>query len=366
MSEKIKIAVWGTTEKLYHQVMKLNEKDYEIVAFFSDDCLEENKTITVKRRKEISKTEFDFLIISYDNFRRTREELSEEFGITENVYTFEEFWVRDCEKIIVEKYHSLWRKRKMCCAQFYTGKTVLITGGSGGIGRECALAFAYAGAKVVIAGRSEKRLQETCSEIEKIGMCKYIVWDIKNINEYEKKLTQANALYSSEIDVLVNAAGLWDRDNKDFFSVTVEEYDEILDTNLKGTYFMCQLIAKYFIKKKRAGNIVNVISNVGTIPTVKPYGVSKWGVVGLTKGLGMALAEYGIIVNGIAPGEVATSMAGWKKGDCPARRAHKNGRLSFPCEVAETILHLAGFMGENMIGEVIVCDGGDKTVNIRL
>lgn len=362
-----KIAVWRPTELLVHNVMKLNENEFKIVSFLGDQCdKEEINEVPVRKEKDVKNIEFDYLLISYDNFRDTKKELADKYGLQKNVYTFEEFWVKDCEKIITHKYYDLWKRMKMADIQTFEGRTVLITGGGSGIGKECALAFAYMGANVIIAGRNEKKLQEACQYVTEAGKCKYIKWDVKNIDDYEIKIKEAEKKFETEIDILINGAGIWDGVYKNFFEIIPEEFDEVIETNLKATYFMCQSIAQYFIKKKKRGHIVNVISNLGTLPTVKPYGLSKWGLVGLTKGLGIHLAEYGITVNGVAPGEVATPINGWKKGDCPARRAHKNGRLSFPCEVAQIVLDLAGFTGENMVGEIVVCDGGDKTINIRL
>lgn len=361
------IAVWKPTEMMLHNVMKLNENEYKIVSYFSDQYDEkEINRVPVKQLDEIQNTEFDYLLISYDRFRETRQELLDKYGLQEKVYTFEEFWVKDCEEIIIQKYYDLWEHMKKAEIQIFEGKTVLIIGGSSGIGKECALAFAYAGASVIVAGRDEKKLQNVCECVGKAGKCKYVRWDVRDVGSYESKLEQVEKQFGTNIDILINSAGILDGVNKNFFEITPDEFDDVIETNLKATYFICQSIARYFIEKKIKGHIVNVISNLGTLPTVKPYGISKWGMVGLTKGLGNSLAEYGITVNGIAPGEVATPILGWKKGDCPARKAHKNGRISFPCEVAQTILHLAGFTGENMTGEIVVCDGGDKTINMRL
>jgi 3-oxoacyl-[acyl-carrier protein] reductase len=367
MNKKIRVAVWEPNDRLIHNINKLNLNDYEIMAFFTDNVDDDSTVNTrVRRREEVKNAEYDYLIISYDNFRQTREELSSQYGIIENVFTWEEFWVKDCESIITEKYHSLWKSMKDANIGTFEGKTVIILGGSSGIGRECAVAYAYAGANVLVAGRNVSKLQEVCNEVGEIGRCNYIEWDIREVDGFKDKMEKAEHIAQSEIDIVVNSAGVVDGTDKDFFAITPEIFDNVIETNLKGTYFLCQTAAEYFIQKKKKGHIVNVVSELGFLPTVKPYGISKWGMVGLTKGLGMNLAEYGIVVNGIAPGEVATPILHWEKGNCPARRAKSNGRVSFPCEVAQTILHLSGFMGENMIGEVIECDGGERSISMRL
>lgn len=361
------IAVWKPTEVLLHNIRKLNEQEYKIVAFFSDES-EESRIdhIPVKRLQELRNADFDYLLIPFENFRNTKQELNQTYGLCDRVYTFEEFWVKDCEEIITQKYYHLWKSMKDAGIRTFEGKTVLIAGGGSGIGRECAFAFACAGARVIVAGRDEKKLQAVCESAAEAGECQYIRWDVRKTNEYEERLREAESKFGFPIDVFINSAGIWDGSNKNFFEITSEEFDAVIETNLKAGYFMNQCMARYFIDKRIRGHIVNIISNVGTLPTVKPYGVSKWGMAGLTRGLGLSLAEYGITVNGVAPGAVATSMSGWQKGDCPARRASKNGRISFPCEVAQTVLHLAGFTGENLVGEIVVCDGGDKAINMRL
>ncbi len=362
-----KIAIWEPTDLLLTNIEKLSVEEYEIVGYFLNNITNESlNSLLIKNEKEIQNLEFDYLIISYENFKSTKEKLKNEYGLEEKVYTFEEFWVRDCEADINKKHYDMWKQMKEANIQLFKEKTVLIAGGGAGIGRECAIAFAYAGADVIIAGRNEERLRKVSQEVGRISKCDYIVWDVRNIDEYQEKFNQLEMIASRGLDIFINGAGVMDTKFLDFFSVTPEDFDNIIETNLKGAYFMCQWIAKYFMERKRKGNIVNIISNTGIVPTVKPYGLSKWGLMGLTKGLGHHLAQYGIIVNGIAPGEVATGALGWQEGDCPARRSHKNGRLAFPCEIAQSVMYLASFMGENMLGEVMICDGGDRTNHMRI
>lgn len=109
---------------------------------------------------------------------------------------------------------------------------------------------------------------------------------------------------------------------------------------------------------------MNILSIGGYKAAVNPYGVLKWGGVGLTKGLGHVLAEYGITVDGVAPGEVATEFIGHKEGDTLARRYSKTGRITLPDEVASVVLCLASFMGKQMPGEVIKMAGGDETIKL--
>lgn len=348
----IKIAIWKPSDLLLKNIKKL-DFSHEIVGIFDDE--------------KIESAVFDFVLISFEDFRNTKKFLCTEHNIpTDKIYTFEEYWVKGSEETIIKSYHNQWDKIYNAHIGTFSGKTVVITGGNSGIGKEAARAFLSHGANVIIIGRNKEKLQATCNEYKAYGNIKHVQWDISNISNYEEKFSKLLTLTEGTIDVLVNSAGIWDNGRADFFTVTENEFDDVININLKSTFFLCQFFAKYFIDNRIRAHIVNVASNVGTLPTVKPYGISKWGVIGLTKGLGLHLAEYGITVNGVAPGAVATPLSNWKEGDCPARRAARNGRIAFPCEIAEAILNLAGYTGENFIGEVVVCDGGDKQTNIRL
>lgn len=362
---RIKIALWKPTHQLIRNSEKLDSKLYCISKIFTDEIQqnEDNSKWKVFTEKDLDT--FDVMLIEFENHQITRKKLSEKYAIGNRVFTFEEYWVLDCEDTITRRYHEYWNQLHHAQIHPFEAKTVLIFGGSSGIGKETALAFLKAGANVIIAGRNEERLKLAESELEKEeNNLAGIQWDITEIGNYESKLAEAESLFHREIDVVINSAGIWT--NSTFYEVTEKEYDEIMGTNLKGIYFICQLFANYFIGHQIKGHIVNVLSNTGALPTVKPYGISKWGGYGLTKGLGMHLAEYGIIVNGVAPGGIATELANWHKGDCQARRNSRIGRIGFPCEVAQIILQLAGFMGDNMPGEIVVCDGGDKAIGISL
>lgn len=362
---RIRIALWEPTKRLVRNAEKLDTKLYCILKIFTDDkqLCEDHSQWNIYTEKDFNT--FDVMLIELENHQDTRKKLGEKYAIQNKVYTFEEFWVLGCEENITRRYHKYWEQLHHAEIFPFEGKTVLIFGGTSGIGKETAFAFLKSGANVMIAGRNMEKLQLAEKELREQGNhIAGIQWDIKEIGNYESKLIEAETLFQRKIDIVINSAGIWT--NSTFYEVTEKEYDEIMSTNLKGVYFICQLFANYFIQHQIRGHIVNVLSNTGTLPTVKPYGLSKWGGYGLTKGLGLHLAEYGIIVNGVAPGGIATELSNWHKGDCPARRNSKIGRIGFPCEVAQIILQLAGFMGDNMPGEIVVCDGGDKAIGISL
>lgn len=370
----IKLAIWKPSKTLLNNLNKLDNSN-EIVGIFDSEETT-NQTNNCARgagqiigyydEEKIKHIEFDYILICTENYRQTKDLLSQKYQIKyDKIHTFEEYWVNGCENRIVCEYHKKWEKLKEADINVFKNKTVLVLGGNSGIGKEAAHCFLLNGARVIVAGRDLEKLKATCLEYGVWGEIDYYQWDVTDVSLYKVKLEQLLHRIN-RIDVIVNSVGIWDKYNKEFFDVSESEFDDIINTNLKASYFINQLFANYFIKERIKGHIVNVISNVGTLPTVKPYGISKWGLMGLVKGLGLNLAEYGITVNGVAPGAVATELAGWKEGDCPARRAAKNGRITFPCEIAEIIVSLAGTSGEIMNGEVIVADGGDKSINLRL
>jgi 3-oxoacyl-[acyl-carrier protein] reductase len=133
-----------------------------------------------------------------------------------------------------------------------------------------------------------------------------------------------------------------------------------MNTNLKAVFFMCQNIAKHMLKNNVKGHILNIGSEMGARPACVTYGISKWGVHGLTKGYGKMLAARGIVVNGIAPGAITTDMMNWKEGDSIYRKSHANHRFGFPEEIAKLALFLVSESGNNIIGEVVSCDGGSS------
>lgn len=128
-----------------------------------------------------------------------------------------------------------------------------------------------------------------------------------------------------------------------------------MNTNLKGLFFALQAEAKYMIEKEIHGHIVNVCSEMSFRPAYNAYTASKWGAMGLTRGLAKRLAPYGIILNGVAPGETATEILRQEEG-VPHKIKSPRGERAMPVEIAEAIYFLAG--SKNMIGSVLLSDGG--------
>lgn len=238
------------------------------------------------------------------------------------------------------------------------GKTAIITGASKGIGKATAQAMIASGAIVIALGRNEvslKKVQEEFStenyipfpcDISKVEMIENYIQDILKL------------IPGRKIDILVNCAGEKNGNDERFFEYTPDEFSNIIDTNLKGTFFWCQHVSKYMIAHDVRGHIVNVISIKGLIGEASPYSVSKWGCTSITKGLARILAPKGIVVNGIAPGGTATDMAKYNAGDSLLHLATPSCRLADPSEMANLIVFLASDLGNNIVGDVIVSDGG--------
>lgn len=236
----------------------------------------------------------------------------------------------------------------------FVNKRVLITGGTRGIGFAAAKAFADAGAKVAITGRHTETLSEAA---EKLGGALYLCWDIGDITVLPDKFDEAVGMLGG-LDILVNNAGVLALHNYSFKTATPEDWDHVMNINVRGPYFMCQKAIAYMTERGVHGHIVNVCSNMGfRMICDAPYGISKWAVRGMTLGIGRTAAREGIIVNAVSPGPVTTDMMGWKEGMENHFPHIPTERYSTPEEVAETILFLAS--SETIVGQSVVADGGE-------
>ncbi len=240
-------------------------------------------------------------------------------------------------------------------------KVALVTGGTSGIGKEIAKSFVKAGATVVITGRSEQRINQVCKEvIQESGKSESICGielDNTDISHFRDKLDKISELLGGrKIDILVNNAGIrGGYINK----ATEKEYDSIMDTNLKGVFFLIQLVAKDMIENNIEGNILNIASASCVRPAISAYHISKWGIRGLTQGLARSLAPYGICVNAIAPGPTATPML--KKNTKDKDISHPRnllGRYATPEEIANMAVILVSDMSRTIIGDTIFMSGG--------
>ncbi len=177
------------------------------------------------------------------------------------------------------------------------------------MGRAISLGLAKNGVKVALTGRNQSLLDKTAKEIEEAGgNAKTFLLDVTDDRQAESVSKEVYEEWGS-IDILVNNAGVIVYD-KPVWETTLEEWNFIMDTNLKGTFLTCKAVLPYMMQKG-AGYIINIGSSSGKEPDDEygPYAASKWGVVGYTASLAKSLIGQGIIVNGINPTWVDTDMA---------------------------------------------------------
>jgi NAD(P)-dependent dehydrogenase (short-subunit alcohol dehydrogenase family) len=247
------------------------------------------------------------------------------------------------------------------------GQIALVTGASSGIGRHLAELLAAAGAKVALAARRVDRLAQAAREIEAAGgQCLPIACDVTRSDSVATAVATAERELGP-LGILVNNAGVVVA--KPVLRHTEEEWDYVLDTNLKGAWLMAREFAQHLVDRQRPGRIVNIASVLGvrTIASVPSYSAAKAGLIHLTRVLAMELARHGILVNAIAPGYVETdfnrdflrSEAGKKlEARIPLRRVGQ------PDDLDGTMLLLASPAGAYITGAVIAVDGGHGVASI--
>lgn len=242
-------------------------------------------------------------------------------------------------------------------SQLLAGRCALITGGTSGIGYSIAKAFLNAGASVVITGRSRERLDKACASLGCDGRVYSFVLDNTKVDTFEptfrEMLSSVNG-GGKKIDILVNNAGVL---GASLPNATEEAYDAVLDTNLKGVFFLSQMVGKYMKVNGIKGNILNVASSSSLRPAASAYTISKWGIRGLTLGLAKSLAPLGITVNGVAPGPTATPML-MKEGETNLYKQTPLGRYVLPEEIANMAVFLVSEMGRSVIGDIVYMTGG--------
>lgn len=239
------------------------------------------------------------------------------------------------------------------------GRTAVVTGGTRGIGLAIARALAEDGASVVVSGRDAGRLESAVKELETLGASALGVAADQSKREDCDRLVDAAKERFGRIDVLVNNAGI----TRDQLLVRMkdDDWDEVLDTNLRGVFLMTRAAAKSMMRQK-SGRIINIASTAGAMgnPGQVNYSAAKAGVIGLTKAAARELAHWNILVNAVAPGLIETDMAAAIPTE--AREALLQQvplkRVGAAREVAEVVRFLAGDGATYVTGQTIHVNGG--------
>jgi len=244
-------------------------------------------------------------------------------------------------------------------AKALAGRVVVVTGGGRGIGLAIARCLADDGASVVVSGRDAARLDAAAVEIEGVGApALAVVADVSRREDVDR-LVETTRERFGRIDVLVNNAGIT-RDQL-LIRMKDEDWDQVLDTNLRGIFLTTRAIGKVMMRQK-AGRIINIGSAAGSMgnPGQVNYSAAKAGLIGLTKAAARELAHWNILVNAVAPGLIETDMT----ADIPA--AARDAlmaqvplkRMGTGREVAEAVRFLAGDGAGYITGQVIHVNGG--------
>lgn len=276
--------------------------------------------------------------------------------------------VHRIKKLIKRILHMFYREKMIPIPvpvdsnQLLKGKVALITGGSSGIGLSIAEAFVRSGCKVIIAGTNEEKMINECKRIG--GQIKYVVLNVLDVQNMEENIQKAlNMFEEQRIDILVNSAGV--HHTNGFFEMEEEEYDRIMNINLKGTYYMCRFVSKHMIANGIKGHILNISSSSALRPASGPYQMSKWALRGFTMGLAKELLPYGIIVNALGAGQTATPMLGKSKGDSIECDYAMSGRYIMPSEIASLATFMVSDLGNMVVGDTFYMTGGSGIISLE-
>ncbi len=244
------------------------------------------------------------------------------------------------------------------------GKVVLVTGGASGIGRASAVAFARHGAKVAIADIDGRGGEETLGMIHQAGGEAFFAGcDVSTVSDVKTVIDRTVAKYG-RLDCAANIAAI-EGSPKRIDQVPDEEFDRIIQINLRGVWLCIKYESVQMLKQDGGGAIVNLASAAGLVGSIRSpaYGASKHGVVGLTKSVALQLAKEKIRINAVCPGGIITPMTeriASAGGSTQAQIAsvHPLGRMGLPEEIAATVLWLCSDEASFITGAAVPVDGG--------
>lgn len=241
------------------------------------------------------------------------------------------------------------------------GRVALITGAASGIGQGIAIAFAQEGAEVVVVDKSpETEARTTMDGVRRHGRkALFLQTDVTDDGSVTEMA--ANALQQfGRVDILVNNAGIFTESL--FATMTTEEWDRVLNTNLRGAFLCTRALINQMIARGD-GRIINIASQLGQIGGVSAvhYSASKAGLIGMTKALAREVSRYGVLVNAIAPGAIETPLLDseteeWRSGKLAELPIGRFGRVD---EVTPTAVLLASADGSYYVGQTLGPNGGD-------
>ena len=269
----------------------------------------------------------------------------------------------------VKSFFLLFKRKKIIpilqpeSKELLCGKTVVVIGGCGGIGLAIVKKMVKNGAYVIVTGQNQVKLDKVKKEFqEKIETVLFSLTDFSSYDDIIEKCSS----FTGRVDVLVNSAGIHKMyKGFNYFSASEEEYDEILEVNLKANFFLCQKFGKYFMNNKIKGHILIISSQSALEPAWSPYRLSKNGLDSVIRGAAQQLIKYGIVVNGLGPGPTNTSMQNYESCGTIYTEQNPIYRYTTIDEVAEFAVMLSSNLGDTIVGQTLYMSGGRGITEIR-
>lgn len=240
------------------------------------------------------------------------------------------------------------------------GHVVLVTGATGGIGACIARQCIEQGARVIMFGRNQRKLNDLCKEFR--GKAAQICTELTDVSTFDDLIQKSDGFFGP-VDCLVNNAGISLHEG-DFINVTEETWDTQFATNLKAPYFLTQSWLKYYREKKlKSGRIVMMASDTSGMGSTIPYGLSKVGIASLTHGLAKKLITEGIRVNAMAPGTTLTPMTDDFTNGEVCRASTLGKRVFFPEEIGQLCVFLLSDLSACVSGNIFGCSEANICFN---